>query len=339
MIHNSIIPGDGGVVLTNPPTWKKGNLPTTFDVSFSLVYGAGKFVALNYGSNKAAYSTDGINWTEVTLPVSATWCSVCYGGGKFVGIPRTGSSLVYSTDGITWTKVTLPTWLNYTWDHVRYSGGMFILTAAMYNNKYTAVYLYSTDAITWTKGLISADGEINGYVENWGALTYGMGKFVILGKNANSYSSDNREPAYYSTDGIKWTLGYSSVHANWNSACYGRGTFVAVGEGGTSDRNNATTVAMYSADGITWTQTTMPAKIQWRDVCYGAGMFVAVGYMNEDGTNPNCMAYSVDGITWKLVNGTGNIRRESVFFGGGKFVVCTENAGNEYLEPTYKELA
>ena len=69
------------------------------------------------------------------------------------------------------------------------------------------------------------------------------------------------------------------------------------------------------------------------------------GYYQNEAGDMTCYLDSlkkvvvVDGITWKLVNGTGNIRRESVFFGGGKFVVCTENAGNEYLEPTYKELA
>jgi hypothetical protein len=40
----------------------------------------GKFVAVDRGSNKAAYSTDGKNWTETTLPSSANWYNVIYGG-------------------------------------------------------------------------------------------------------------------------------------------------------------------------------------------------------------------------------------------------------------------
>jgi hypothetical protein len=39
----------------------------------------GKFVAISY-TDKAAYSSDGINWTAATLPGSATWYSVTYGG-------------------------------------------------------------------------------------------------------------------------------------------------------------------------------------------------------------------------------------------------------------------
>jgi hypothetical protein len=39
-----------------------------------------KFVVTDSGSSKAAYSTDGINWTAATLPSNAYWYSVTYGG-------------------------------------------------------------------------------------------------------------------------------------------------------------------------------------------------------------------------------------------------------------------
>lgn len=67
--------------------------PSTLPISTSLVkwpsvtYGNGKFVAVA-GSryDKAAYSTDGINWSTSTLPSSASWYSVTYGNGKFVAV-------------------------------------------------------------------------------------------------------------------------------------------------------------------------------------------------------------------------------------------------------------
>lgn len=334
MIHNSIIPGDGGAVLSEPPKWKEGNLSTDFDVSRALAYGAGKFVALNYNSNIAAYSTDGINWTQTTLPVSGPWSSICYGAGKFVA-SRMGEykSVIYSTDGITWTEATLPTWIDYFWHSLTYGNGMFILTSLRYKNKYHETYLYSKDGITWTKGKVSYDG-VNSMVQYWTSVCYGGGKFVLFGVNA--ISSDGTRPVYYSTDGIIWHKGNLTFSGWWIKTCYGKGTFVALSNG-INDGGVATNFLAYSTDGINWNQSTLPATIEWRDVCYGAGMFVAVGYKNDDGTNPNCMAYSTDGINWKLTYGTGAIRRESVIFGNGKFVVCTENAGNEYLEPTYKE--
>ena len=52
----------------------------------SVTYGNGKYVAVAYNSNAAAYSTDGITWTAVTMPFSAYWQSVTYGNGKYVAV-------------------------------------------------------------------------------------------------------------------------------------------------------------------------------------------------------------------------------------------------------------
>ena len=41
---------------------------------------------MSSSNNIAAYSTDGINWTQVKVPIKYTWQSVCYGNGKFVAI-------------------------------------------------------------------------------------------------------------------------------------------------------------------------------------------------------------------------------------------------------------
>ena len=68
----------------------------------------GKFVAVANDSNKAAYSTDGINWTAAALPNSAGWYNVTYGNGKFVTVVRGSNKAAYSTNGINWTEVTLP---------------------------------------------------------------------------------------------------------------------------------------------------------------------------------------------------------------------------------------
>ena len=44
----------------------------------------------------------------VALPVSANWYSVCYGNGKFVAVAYNSTIAAYSTDGINWTQTTLP---------------------------------------------------------------------------------------------------------------------------------------------------------------------------------------------------------------------------------------
>ena len=77
----------------------------------SVTYGNGKFVAVAGYSTQAAYSEDGINWTQSTMPSSSYWNSVTYGSGKFVavayipdkeGYSEDDNKAAYSEDGITW---------------------------------------------------------------------------------------------------------------------------------------------------------------------------------------------------------------------------------------------
>ena len=76
----------------------------------SVCDGNGKFVAIDYttGSNIGAYSEDGINWKEISLPpITQRWINVCYGNDKFVAVPDNTKIAAYSTDGITWTQITM----------------------------------------------------------------------------------------------------------------------------------------------------------------------------------------------------------------------------------------
>ena len=50
----------------------------------SVCYGNGKFVAVGDETDAVVYSTDGVSWTQATLPANTGWQSVCYGNGKFV---------------------------------------------------------------------------------------------------------------------------------------------------------------------------------------------------------------------------------------------------------------
>ena len=71
------------------------------------------FVAVRAFRTRAAYSTDGITWTQTNLPSSTGWTSVTYGNGKFVAV-TSGDTAAYSTNGITWTQTSLPTSANWT---------------------------------------------------------------------------------------------------------------------------------------------------------------------------------------------------------------------------------
>lgn len=264
----------------------------------AIAYGGGKFVAVSYGST-AAYSVNGINWAETTLPSTANRKSVTYGNGKFVTVDYHGN-VTYSTDGVNWTVVEPPTTAN--WDSIAYGGGKFVAVAVMNS------MMYSTDGISWTdvrisnypytvaygngkfvvasannvKAKYSSDGinwEYSDEVSkgSWDTITYGDDKFVAIG---------NSSTAIYSTDGINWTTTTLPLDVPWSSITYGNGKFVAV--------NRTNNTAIYSTDAINWTQVTMPLNTGLEVITYGGGKFIAASRSDSN----NIVAYSTDGITW-----------------------------------------
>jgi hypothetical protein len=187
--------------------WWEITLPSSVSW-YSVTYGNGKFVAVAYDSDKAAYSTDGITWTLATLPPSVNWYSVTYGNGKFVAVAG-GIRAAYSTDGINWAAATLPS--SASWYSVTYGNGKFVAVAS--NSDKAA---YSTDGITWTLATLPSSAY-------WRSVTYGDGKFVAV---AGGINYDNR--VAYSEDGITWTLATLPSSVGWYSVTYGNGKFVAV---------------------------------------------------------------------------------------------------------------
>jgi len=116
--------------------WVTSSLPSSADWE-SVIYGDGKFVAVAYGSNQAAYSTDGINWTASTVPFYASWQSVTYGDGKFVTVADESDQAAYSTDGINWAASALPS--SESWQSVTYGDGKFVAVASGINQAAYAI--------------------------------------------------------------------------------------------------------------------------------------------------------------------------------------------------------
>ena len=245
---------------------------TTWD---SVCYGGGKFVAISSFNKIIVCSSDGINWTQVTMPVNKYWQSVCYGNGKFVTVALNSNIAAYSEDGITWTQTTLPASGN--WYSVCYGNGKFVAMTLSSN-----IAAYSTDGITWTQVTMPASGK-------WYSVCYGNGKFVAVSYDSNI--------AAYSEDGITWTQNTMPVNTYWQSICYGNGKFVVVVYG--------SNIAAYSTDGINWTQTTMPVNTFWQAVCYGNGKFVAMSMEGIVICSHDGVAWSRTFATHKLQNAAG----------------------------------
>ena len=119
----------------------------TFDIAINdsaiVPVATPTYVAVAYNNQTAASSTDGITWTQRTLPGSFSWYSVTYGDGTFVAMARSSpEATAASTDGITWTQGTLPVFAY--WQSVTYGDGTFVAVAM--NSTAAAT---STDGSTW----------------------------------------------------------------------------------------------------------------------------------------------------------------------------------------------
>jgi hypothetical protein len=145
-----------------------------------IVYGKDKFVAVGGGAmnknryvGKIAYSSDGVNWTDVDSSfdttadgvIYGTNYTIAYGNGKFIAGGR--EEMLYSSDGVTWKVLEK--------SPIRIGGVSYA------NNKFVAwVSLgtgiaYSSDGVTWTLTDSKFDyGEI-------AIITYGGGKYVTGG--------------------------------------------------------------------------------------------------------------------------------------------------------------
>ena len=74
---------------STPKVWY--NLDTSYSTINSICYGNGKYIAVGL-SGKRVYSTDGVNWIEVTDSIfgSSSINSICYGNGKYVAVGEIG---------------------------------------------------------------------------------------------------------------------------------------------------------------------------------------------------------------------------------------------------------
>lgn len=148
----------------------------------AICYGEGKYVEISYaesydahGTAKAGYSTDGMNWTETTMPFSQEWSALCYGKGKFVAVAENSNLGAYSRDGVEWAGMELPS--TQAWKSVSYGNGVFVAVA-----KKTDVAAYSFDGINWTETSVLFSSA------TWVSICYGDGKFVAVDGHSGACS-------------------------------------------------------------------------------------------------------------------------------------------------------
>jgi hypothetical protein len=178
------------------------------------------WVGLN-GDSDYLKSTDGINWTGYSMPVSGTY--YCASNGSVFCAVKYGSTQAYtSSNGFTWSPRTLP--YAYNWTDIVWDGTNFIAFAS--NNVQT---IKSSDGITWSDGGVLVGGGSYYY-----GATDGAGTIVVIqgGKDINT-----------SVDGGANWIHVEATQGAWNSIDYGNGYFLIA-----TDRS----YVGVSSDGLDW---------------------------------------------------------------------------------------
>jgi hypothetical protein len=252
-----------------------------------IAYGNGKFVTVSYNGT-SFYSTDGITWTQNTLPGNHNYIQVIYAQNKFVAIGQ-NNSLAFSENGIDWTESsTVGSAIMSNINSLVYGNGKFVATLS--NSYGENAIAYSDDAINWNVAQIQYP-----FNTEWWSSIYDGEKFICIAGNLTVARSYN---------GSTWEIisqGQQNLHSY--IAVYGDNKFVAI------YRNNASTVA-YSTNAITWTlrSTLLPEDYYVHSIIYANGKFV-IGSSYTDK-----ILYSSNGIDWSVTDASGPWRRNVVFY-------------------------
>jgi hypothetical protein len=206
--------GTGCLVSSNGINWSYGGTLDPTGLWNTIAFGGGVFIATSI-TNKSAYSTDGINWTEVFFGGIIQTCSffTAYGNGRFISISGETASKNFGTysdnNGVSWTNFTLP--LTQTWQSIAYGNGVFVIIAS---GSGTALYS-NNNGSSWTSFTMP------GGTGTWNSVAYGNGMFIAIAGSSTR--------AAYSYNGINWTAStLPGASAGWEAITYGNNRFVAI---------------------------------------------------------------------------------------------------------------
>jgi hypothetical protein len=208
----------------------------------------------------AKTSTDGVTWTNRSLPVSQSWASIAWSNSLFVAVGTNSLTAATSPDGITWTSRTMPSASG--WTRLAWNGTVFL---AVSNSNAAAT---SPDGITWTgrtipissASAVAWNGSVFCVVTSsgstaaissdgitWSTVDLPPGVFITVAGNSGVLCivAQNSIFSYRSTDnGASWVLFPVPVQGNWTSLVWASGYFWLAGQG--------SPVFLRSIDAINW---------------------------------------------------------------------------------------
>ncbi|WNW10135.1 sialidase family protein [Pseudomonas sp. DTU_2021_1001937_2_SI_NGA_ILE_001] len=270
----------------------------------NIAFGNGRFVSVRQGGGKAAWSADGVTWTEVAVPLSGTFRALSFGAGLFVLAQADQHKVYTSADGLTWISRDLPTGSgSLSLLNIVYTGSYFVLCSS---NTYSGFFT-SVDGVTWSRQEFSSSSSINA-LTSLGA----QGFLMFTSGSAIKYSSPTATP-------VTVPISYFVISAACNPA---DGTIVA--GHGSSSITMANKFLVSKDFGSTWTLKDAPALGYWNRVAFLNGVFLAAV-----GTSPVRLLYSPDGVTWSAITLSSNASNTqttsvaSIAYGAGKFITAS----------------
>ncbi len=262
----------------------------------SMVYGAGKYVALLRGVGSIISEDSGNTWARTMLPPLpefGDWHSIIYGPDGFVAQADVDNIVAISPDGKNWTTRTLKLPETHEYDYSCYA-------LHFEHDKYFCFsdpgnLLYSKDLENWT----ISDLNLVNYRIN--AISYNDNRrYIILGY----YAKNEMSCVAYSDNVENWTmteLDENAIRANWIDVTYGNGIFVALAA--------SSNLIMISQDGKKWTSHKLPIDAYWKSIEYINGNFLIVADEEKQ------YLYSTDAINWTEATLPANVSRPDIVAG------------------------
>lgn len=262
-----------------------GQTPSVY--SSTMIYVNGIFLVPAINTAYILTSFDGITWTSVLLPISATWKSICYGNGVIVLI-SSGTSIAISGDSVKWSLITSPFVMNNP--IIAYGNGLFIIISSA-----NSLYMTSTDGIIWTTHSLPI-------TSTWNSIAYGNGKFALISTGADILTS---------SDGITWVIQANSIVIGNGQICYGNSGFVITS-------TNSTNI-IKSYDGTAWNTTSIPIPTTCEVITYGNGLFIAVS------SNLASIITSPSGEIWTVMPMSNLFTPYNICYGNGLFIITPKD--------------
>lgn len=226
----------------------------------SVIYVEEKNVFVAIGNNIISYSSDGIDWKDVSLEMFFP-TDIVYGNNCFVC--SCINKIMYSTNLETWNDASGEDIESVNHRSITFANGRFIVVGD------SGKSYYSTDGQAWT-AMTGLDDALN-----YTKVIYGNDKYVCVTNNSNEGST-----CYYSTDGETWLP--TQCDKICFDICFGDGIFVVYSF---ADKD-----FYYSTDLDTWEKVS-------RDRDGVVVNFYCVDYVNHSFwlLCTDCTYYSVDG--------------------------------------------